>query len=380
MRINLITRVLRSQRGLRYRYGEFRGLLQPGRYWFFSRLWSRERDHVGIVDTLLTRFDASRLDVMLENAGLRAELEVVDLPDSERAVVWRQDRVWAVLGPGRHAFWRSPYRLRIERFNIADFWLNLPAADLEAVAALPGVSRWLSAIDVAEHERALLLRNGKLVETLGPGRYLYWSGAGKVAIRPVDQRDQQADVAGQEIMTRDKVTLRLNALLQYRVIDAERAATSVADYSQALYREAQLALRAAVGARSLDDLLADKDAIGGEVRAALAERAQAIGVEVRSVGVKDIILPGDMKAILNRVIEAEKQAQANLIQRREETAAARSQANTAKLLQDNPQLARLRELELLQEILRGSNATFVFGNADVLEQMRGLTTTARPRA
>ena len=97
---------------------------------------------------------------------------------------------------------------------------------------------------------------------------------------------------------------------------------------------------------------------------------------VRSVGLKDIILPGEMKVILNQVIEAEKQAQANLIRRREETAAARSQANTAKLLAENPTLARMKELEVLAEILRGTRSTFVFGSGDLSEQIRGLTAGA----
>ena len=90
---------------------------------------------------------------------------------------------------------------------------------------------------------------------------------------------------------------------------------------------------------------------------------------MRSVGLRDIILPGDMKLILNQVIEAQKQAEANLIRRREETAAARSQANTAKLLADNPALARMKELEALQEILSGTKATFILGQGDLTEQI-----------
>ena len=96
------------------------------------------------------------------------------------------------------------------------------------------------------------------------------------------------------------------------------------------------------------------------------------GLVVRGVGLRDIILPGDMKTILNQVIEAQKQAEANLIRRREETAAARSQANTAKLLADNPVLARMKELEALTEILAGAKTTFIFGQGEVGEQIRRL--------
>jgi regulator of protease activity HflC (stomatin/prohibitin superfamily) len=156
------------------------------------------------------------------------------------------------------------------------------------------------------------------------------------------------------------------------VADAQRAVTAVADYNQALYREAQLVLRAAVGGKTLDALLSDKESVGGEVRAALSARAEQIGVRVNGVGLRDIVLPGDMKTLLNQVIAATKEAEANLIRRREETAAARSQANTAKLLAESPALARLKELELLKEVLAGTRATFVFGQGDLAEQVRSL--------
>src|SRR5205823_12571304 len=133
----------------------------------------------------------------------------------------------------------------------------------------------------------------------------------------------------------------------------------------ALYREAQLALRAAVGAKQLDALLADKESVGAEVRDALTKRAAELGISVKSVGLRDIILPGDMKTLLNQVIAATKEAEANLIRRREETAQVRSQANTAKLLADNPALLRLREMELLKDVLVSAKATFVFGSGDL---------------
>jgi len=173
-------------------------------------------------------------------------------------------------------------------------------------------------------------------------------------------------------MSNDKVTLRMNLVVTYRVTDPVKAVTVVSDASQALYREAQLALRAAVGTRSIDELLSDKESIGREVANALSDRSWEFGVDIRSVGLRDIVLPGDMKEILNRVITAQKEAEANLIKRREETAAARAQANTARLLAQNPVLARIKELELLQEVLAGTKATFVLGGTDLAGQVRSL--------
>lgn len=362
--------ILQHQRGLHFRNGDMQRLLTPGTYRFWSKLWSRQRDTVEIVDTLTTRFEHKRLDYLLEEPTLRDQLLVVDLADNERALLWKDERLVQILGPGRYAYWRVPYRLRVETFDVNA--LRFTHKRLETILAHASANAHLSGVDVADYEDVLLFRNGALIDKLEQGRHVYWKGAGRITWKSVDKREQQADVAGQEIMTRDKVTLRVNLLLQYRVVDTVKAVTEVSDYAQTLYREAQLALRAAVGTRSLDQLLADKESVSGEVRNALAPRANEFGVSLISVGLRDIILPGEMKLILNQVIEAEKQAQANLIRRREETAAARSQANTAKLLAENPELAKMKELELLQDILRGSNATFVFGNAEIAEQIRSL--------
>ena len=180
------------------------------------------------------------------------------------------------------------------------------------------------------------------------------------------------DVGGQEIMTADKVTLRLNALVTYRVVDARQSVSVADDAPQTLYREAQLALRAVIGARDLDDFLVAKDAVGREVEEILRERAKALGMKIVSAGVRDVILPGDMKDLMNKVTEAKKAAEANLISRREETAAMRSQANTAKLLADNPTLMRLRELEVLEKIASTGNLNVVLGEKGVAERMVNL--------
>ncbi len=363
-------RIRRFERGLWFRHGDFRGLLAPGVHRFWSRLWSLTRDVVEIVSTLSTKLEHPLLDLMIEDDNVRDALMIVDLNDHERALVWKDDRLAYILGPGRHAFWRSPAALSVETYDINDFRLEHPR--LETICAKSGGSQWLTGVEVSAHETVLLFRDGKLVDTLGEGSHVFWKGAGKATWKAVDRREQLCDVAGQEIMTNDKVTLRVNLLVTYVVTDAVKAVTAVTDFAQSLYREAQLALRAAIGTRSLDTLLSDKEVIGGELRETLAKRAAAFGLDVRGVGLKDIILPGEMKAILNQVIEAEKQAQANLIKRREETAAARSQANTAKLLAESPALARMKELELLQEILKGAKTSFVFGGSDLSEQVRSL--------
>lgn len=360
--------IRKHERGLLFTDGDFARLVGPGKVRI--PFWRLAKDKVEVIDTLKARFEHPLLDVLIDDPVVAEQLVVVDLADGERAIVWKDGRVLQVVGPGRHAYWKAAGELVVETFAAGAFRLDHPK--LQAVLAQLDAAKWFEGVMVNDHEDVLLFRDGVLVEQLGAGLHVFWKGTGKVTWKAVDRREQVADVAGQEIITSDKVTLRVNLLVTYRIADAVRSVSAVADSAQALYREAQLVLRAAVGAKQLDQLLADKETVGLEVRDALTARAAEMGIAVKSVGLRDIVLPGDMKTLLNQVIAAQKEAEANLIKRREETAAARSQVNTAKLLAENPQLQRLKELELLKDVLAGTNATFVLGSGDVFEQVRGL--------
>ncbi len=363
-------RIRKHEVGLWFRHGDFHRLLEPGKYRQWFNWFGRNRVH--IVNKLDTKFEHTLIDLLVDEHVVASHLEVVDLTDNQRALIWKDGRIGWVIGPGRHAFWKAPAKIDVEVYDVNDFVFE--HNKIEPILAMQGASNWFDGVTIEPGETVLLYRDGKQVAQLEAGKHVYWRGAGRIERKIIDLREQVADVAGQEIMTNDKVTLRVNLVVTYQVIDAVKAATVVSDYAQALYREAQLVLREAVGGRLLEKLLSDKDEVGNEVRNALASRAAEFGVVVRSIGLRDIILPGEMKSILNEVILAQKQAEANLIRRREDTAAARSQANTAKLLADNPTLARMRELEAIGEVLKGVKATFVLGKGDLVEQVRSLTT------
>jgi regulator of protease activity HflC (stomatin/prohibitin superfamily) len=138
------------------------------------------------------------------------------------------------------------------------------------------------------------------------------------------------------------------------------------DYEDYLYRELQFVLREAVGTRSLDALLVDKEALNSELYRAVVKGVAEYGIKLISLGVKDIILPGEMKEILNQVVQTEKAAQANVIKRREETAATRSLLNTAKLMDENPTLLRLKELEALEKVVEKVDRISVYDGLDGL--------------
>jgi regulator of protease activity HflC (stomatin/prohibitin superfamily) len=172
-----------------------------------------------------------------------------------------------------------------------------------------------------------------------------------VRIAKMDLRPQPLEVTAQEILTKDRVGIRVTLTAFTKIVDPEKAALAAGDVNATLYRLVQFAIREAVASRTLDDILAARDTIDQEVRAYVTSRAEALGVEVGEIGVKDVILPGDVRELLNKVVEAERVAKANLIRRQEETAATRSLLNTSKLMENNPLLLRLKELEALEKLV-----------------------------
>lgn len=165
-----------------------------------------------------------------------------------------------------------------------------------------------------------------------------------------DLRPQTLDVVAQEILTKDRVTVRINLSAITRVTDPEVLTRAVPDVGQHMHRLVQLAARAAVGGRILDALLKERARVDDELTTQIRDRLGDIGLAVSDVRIKDVILPGDMREMLNKVVEAEKAAEANVIRRREETAATRSLLNTARLMENHPTLMRLKELEALERL------------------------------
>jgi len=369
------TLVIRQyDRGLEFHRGDFKRLLEPGLYrrfvpWDWIRK-ARIETH-SILDPV---FEHPLKEVLAKDARLREALHVLDLTDGQRALGWKNGRLTWILGPGLHVFWKELADLHFEIIDI-DAAVLFEHERRDAVLGHMEARRFLGVVDVEPNHEVLVFLDGELVAQKRAGPIVYWKDNRKVKVCTLDLREQTADVAGQEIMTRDKVTLRVNLAVTYQVVDPLKTVTVASDSDHALYREAQLVLRVAIGTRTLDALLSDKEKVGDEIEKELAGRVDEFGVRIRSVGLRDVILPGDMKSILNQVILAQKEAEANVIKRREETAAARSQANTARLLAENPVLARMKELEALESILAGAKTTFVLGRGELAGQIRTLVET-----
>ncbi len=353
--------------GLHFRAGEFQGLLGEGVYWFFDPLM---RDQVDIVSKRDPELVHDKLDVLVKADALGERAVVLDLKDHQRALVWIDGRFSRILAPGLYAYWTELCDVRVEVIDARE--VRLEHEDHRVITRARDAARLLDIFTVSRDCVGVLFIDGEYVETLTPGRYAFWRDSADTKVVEVDLRETIADVNGQGIMTSDKVTLRLNAVVTYRICEAHKAVSETGDAAQALYREMQLAVRAAVGVRDLDTFLAEKDAVAQEIEQALSQRADALGLEIASVGIRDVILPGEMKDLMNKVTEAKKAAEANLISRREETAAMRSQANTARLLADNPTLMRLCELEVLEKIAAGGKLNVVLGEKGLTEQVINL--------
>jgi regulator of protease activity HflC (stomatin/prohibitin superfamily) len=353
--------------GLLFRDGEFRGLLSEGKHWFFDPLGKVRVDVVTQRDPWLVH---EKLDLIIKSGALKDRAVVLDLKDHERALVWIENRFSHVLPAGQFAYWTGQKNVRVEIADIRS--VRFEHEQLKVIVRSPQSARVLDVCTVNRDRVGVLFIDGRYVETLTPGEYAFWKGPADAKVVEVDLRETMVDVGGQDIMTADKVTLRLNAVVTYKIVDARKAVSQTDDVRQALYRDTQLVLRGVVGARELDAFLTDKDAVAKEIEDSVRRRAGELGLEIASVGIRDVILPGDMKDLMNKVTEAKKAAEANLIARREETAAIRSQANTAKLLAESPTLMRLRELEVLEKIAANGKLNIVLGEKGLADKVVNL--------
>ncbi|ANE45243.1 peptidase [Paenibacillus swuensis] len=353
-----------DQRGLLFHKGSYARYLLPETY----TVWSVLGQTVAVVDAAKPlAVEGKALKGFLGDAALLQDVDVVDVADSELVLRYEDGKFAGVLTSGQYAFWNVMRANRFVRVDLGDPMLS----DEVDAAIVPKLAGYVQGLEVQAHETGLLYYNHVLQRELGPGKYVFWRGPVKVEVRTTDLRQQQLDLLGQEMMTEDKITLRLNFVCQYRVTDALKV-LQIRSMEDQLYVLLQLILREYVGTMKLDELLRVKEEIAAFVMSRLAEKQAGYGVEFVSAGVKDIILPGEIKDILNTVLYAEKKAQANLITRREETASTRSLLNTAKLMDENQTLYRLKELEFVEKICEKIGHISLTGGGNMLEQMNAL--------
>ncbi|MBW7456127.1 slipin family protein, partial [Paenibacillus sepulcri] len=353
-----------DERGLLFRKGSYAKHLQPGTY----RTSVFSDDTITIMN-VAKPFDVAgkELQLFLQDSQLVEELAVVDVADHEYALHYADGKFISILKPGVYAYWKA---WKKHSFTHVDTGKPEITGEVDA-AILPRLNGYVQTIEVASYESALLYFNNVLQRELHPGKYYFWRGPVAVTAKPADLRQQQLDMTGQEMLTEDKVTLRLNFVCQYRIVDPLKI-MAIKSFDDQIYIVLQLILREYVGTLKLDELLRMKQEIAAFVLARLNEKSGQYGVQFISAGVKDIILPGEIRDIMNTVLLAEKKAQAMIITRREETASTRSLLNTAKLMDENHTLYRLKELEFLEKICEKVGTISLTGGGNLLEQLNAL--------
>jgi regulator of protease activity HflC (stomatin/prohibitin superfamily) len=337
-----------GERALLFRDGRLERVLEPGRHRLFDPLGALK---VELFNVVRTEFPAERYAVInAARPDLADELfEAVETKANEVAIVSLDGRPAHLMTPWQaRVYWKVATRIDVERIDVAAD----PRVSARHLAMIERNRPTIVTEAVVEnHEAGLLYVEGRLTERLAPGRHAFWVVGRKIEVKRLDLRPSAVEITAQEMLTKDRIALRVTLTAFRRVVDPERVVATVPDLDAWLYRLVQFAIREAVAGRTLDEVLSAKAALDAELRDYVRARVADSGVEVTELGVKDVILPGEIRDLVNKVVEAERVAKANLIRRQEETAATRSLLNTARLMEENPLLLRLKELESLERLV-----------------------------
>ena len=355
--------------GLVFRKGDYNRVITEGAYWIGLS------EKVVLYDMTKPFHPFVELNLLLEDERLKSMLDLIEIKDNEIAFKYENGNFKGVLAPGRYAFWKWVNNFTFVKADLGKIEIteDLDLLTMKRKELVP----YIRVCKVESYEKGVLFVDNQFAKILDPGEHYFWKNATDVAVTRVDLRNRQLEVSGQEILTRDKAALRLSLMAQYKVTDVEKAVIENKDYEKQLYVLLQLALREFVGTYTFDELLEKKEALSGYVSNAVKVRAYDLGVEVSNCGVRDIILPGEVKDIMNQVLIAQKKAQANVIMRREETASTRSLLNTAKLMEDNEMLFKLKEMEYVEKIADKIGEITVAGNGQLIDQLKSIFTPTK---
>jgi regulator of protease activity HflC (stomatin/prohibitin superfamily) len=350
------------KKGLVFKDNNLVRVLSEGVYWF----WSSE---VIVESDMTKRFESVvNLDILLKNEEFANATTIVEVKNNEIVLQYENGLFKEVLTAGRYVYWKG-----LIKYNFVTVDLNQIEIDAgidKSLFARKEIAAYMRSFTVEAYEKAVMYIDGKFNKIVESGTYNFWKNSTSIVISRADMRTIQMEIAGQEILTKDKAALRINFYLQYNIADIVKAIVNNKEYDKQLYVLMQLALREFVGALTLDELLEKKENVSEYINESVGAKTGSLGVVLKGSGIRDIILPGDMKDIMNQVLIAEKKAQANTIMRREETASTRSLLNTAKLMEDNAMLFKLKEMEYVEKIAEKINNISLSGGSQIVDQLK----------
>jgi len=356
--------VQENQKGFLFQNGRFKKLIGPGKYYLFG-----DREIETVSGNHAVQSKQCPLSTLLEKKEIQALTETVEVGDETIVLHFENGKFCGVLPTGKYAFWKDDKEHTFQSIDIREPEVgeDIPKYLFSKIPTL-----YYTKVEVAAYQKARLYYDRKLVRLLEPGTYYFWKNATQIDVGFQDTRLMQMNITGQEILTLDKVSLRMNLVVHYKVTDCIKIHTEIDDFEEQIHVCAQLALRAYVGKHKVDEILEKKEEISAFVYEKLKEKESSFFVKISDAGVKDIILPGEIREIMNTVLIAEKKAQANVITRREEVASTRSLLNTAKLMDENKTLYKLKELEYLERICDNVGQIHLSGNSQILGQLSAL--------
>jgi len=347
--------------GIVSKNGDYNRLISVGSHWLTMR------ESVVIFDKAQLYASDSHLNVKLEDENFRKNVEVIEVADNEIALSYVGKNFSEVLRRGRYFYFKGLVDMKFVTINLNDpESANLIEKSMLRNSAL---TPYLHEFKINSSEEGLLFFDGKFARALTKGLYFFTRGITPVEVLKIDMRQIQLELSGQEMLTKDKAALRINFQANYRVTNAQKALLDSKDFEKQLYTLIQLGLREFVGTLSLDELLSAKEKVSEYVLEFARTKTSNLGVELLTAGIRDIVLPGEVKDIMNKVLVAQKSAEANTIVRREETAATRSLLNTAKLMEENDMLFKLKEMEYIEKIAGKIGEVTVSSGGKVLDQL-----------
>jgi regulator of protease activity HflC (stomatin/prohibitin superfamily) len=215
-------------------------------------------------------------------------------------------------------------------------------------------------VTIYDNRKAILYRRGKFVRVLDAG--VYWIAGRLSYVQELDVREATVTIAGQEVLTADQLTLKASIVLRYQVVKIETALRSVQNYVEQIHVAVQEALRAAVAAKKLDELLANREQIVEAMTPFVTEQAERVGVKILRLTLRDFMLSGELKQAYAETVKARLEGLASLERARGETAALRHLLNATQLMEAHPGLFQLRYLQTIdQAVTEGKGHTLLVG-------------------
>ena len=352
-----------NEKGLLFKNGKFVKILSAGKYCD----WGKTIEILPASEKIESDF--ASVENLLKYENFKSETTTIEVPDCAIALRFVSGRFVEVLPTGKYAFFTSAGESEfiIESLATPEVSDKIPSYLFGAISP-----NYFYKFEVAEYQKGKLFYGNKQVGTLECGTHYFWKTNTPVSVRLVDMRLTRMEINGQEILTQDKVEVRINFALNYKITDCVKIETEIDNYAEQLRLFAALTLRELIGRRKLDEILEMKEELSQFVFERLKQKQGELYVEVVDAGIKDIILPGEVHSIMNTVLMAEKRAQANVITRREEVASTRSLLNTAKLMDESETLYKLKELEFLERICQNVGTLTLNGSGDLLGQLTAL--------